>query len=1270
MPIPPDEIEVLLQKLREKEAQESNTASDLPAKVGEVAPVEEPKNPAVLAKDVAGMAAAGTKNWKHDQLLKDAGVAEHSEILVGANAEAKIAKGEATGDGDRGVPLNDAEKAAVAAAQERRADVEDTAEKAKLEEETPTAAKLPLRVIAGVTEAFVEPVRKLVGGGVGLGDSKIPKVGGTVGDLTDGLSQGAAGFGIAGKLLKVTNLLQKAGKVTTLARAKTVDSIAGSLSFDPYKGNIADILAEVPELRPVVEGLVVNQDDPAWLAYGKNVLQEMGVGTAADGLMAGLRGTVKVRKAYLTGGKKAADEELKVVSQEIDAALESSEWSNKVKEIAPDLFPASYRFNGSPPTLKEIEALRKQVKAEGITKVDPEAVEMLLDLQRKSASGDESGTAALAALTRNIKGEANLASAPKKAVPLVNPDVTPAPKEAKLSDTDLDEIIGKATLGSSPTGKPPTKPFNLNTWDTSDNAVRTIDAVASQLEGKVKGWTEVQTQDMVTTTAKELALDPSELWETLARDGDSLEKLSSRIVAYRSEIKSQADIVTDKATKLAAGVIDQTEFDEAAQSMANWMTMFKKVQQGSGRALQSFNIRPFSAQEIRAIAMTGGDVSKIRSIMDQRSVVRRVFDAGIAGWMNSILSGVRTMEANLVTNTGMTYLQPLERIAGGVLTNNSEATFKGMAQLFGLHRFYGDSLAMAKMSFDFEAPFLDRMSKADGNVSHDLSSKGLGIPEGSISNGMDHLFTVARTPMRTLTATDELYKQLNFRASMHAELLYEGFANQGLRGVELMSWVDETFKLGFDDAGKALTSKNHAALVKVYKIVGEELGNKIANMGDSSLKGAQDATFTTPLSKDTIGGSIGRVVQDASEALPPLRLINPFVRTPTNILRQAGMRLPAGLNFISKQMRADWEAGGVRRADAIGKTATAQMLWGASALAVTTGVITGGGPANPEARARLEATGWRPYSVKVDGKFIPYGRKEPFSYILGMAADFSEVSAALPESDINSLGAAMVFSVQKNITSSSYLKGMSNFLELLTNGVKIKSDGGVVGVSGWNRMVQSYANSLVPAILEDSAAIMGMDDPYQREVRSMMDSIKEGTPFFSSSLEPRRDVFGRPLVNTRNSPMGVFNSTNWGSENGDVTMQELAKLGGSVGAVPQKIEEGLIDLTKYKNEKGQSAFDRAGQMRAENDLKGRFDAIIGTEGFQALPPSHPKVLTDRENLVQKLFREEHKNNMSRLQSEFPKLRDDLIKLSRAKDLIKSGKTDDGNALLSALRGGK
>ena len=119
--------------------------------------------------------------------------------------------------------------------------------------------------------------------------------------------------------------------------------------------------------------------------------------------------------------------------------------------------------------------------------------------------------------------------------------------------------------------------------------------------------------------------------------------------------------------------------------------------------------------------------------------------------------------------------------------------------------------------------------------------------------------------------------------------------------------------------------------------------------------------------------------------LPGVKLIVPFIRTPTNILKFAMERTP--LAPIMKSVRADILAGGARRDTALARISMGSMAMAVTASYAAQGVITGGGPSDPALKSHLYNQGWQPYSVKIGDKYYAYGRLEPLGMMMGLAAD-------------------------------------------------------------------------------------------------------------------------------------------------------------------------------------------------------------------------------------------------------------------------------------------
>ena len=115
-------------------------------------------------------------------------------------------------------------------------------------------------------------------------------------------------------------------------------------------------------------------------------------------------------------------------------------------------------------------------------------------------------------------------------------------------------------------------------------------------------------------------------------------------------------------------------------------------------------------------------------------------------------------------------------------------------------------------------------------------------------------------------------------------------------------------------------------------------------------------------------------------------------------------------------------------------------LTGAYSLAQA-GIITGGGPTDYAERDRMRKTGWEPYSIKINDKYYPISRLDPFSQIAALASDFQYITNELSQAklspaereDFNTLSFFVAKSMFKNlvtmISDKTYLKSMGEMIK-------------------------------------------------------------------------------------------------------------------------------------------------------------------------------------------------------------------------------------------------
>jgi hypothetical protein len=78
-------------------------------------------------------------------------------------------------------------------------------------------------------------------------------------------------------------------------------------------------------------------------------------------------------------------------------------------------------------------------------------------------------------------------------------------------------------------------------------------------------------------------------------------------------------------------------------------------------------------------------------------------------------------------------------------------------------------------------------------------------------------------------------------------------------------------------------------------------------------------------------------------------------------------------------------------------------------------------------------------------------------------------------------------------------------------------------------------------------------DPVMRDADSIIDAMKERTPYFSKSLPPRRDFYGEPTVSSEHPILGLAMPINIKEEKPDAVIGEVLRLRVPLPAPPRWI---------------------------------------------------------------------------------------------------------------------
>jgi hypothetical protein len=317
---------------------------------------------------------------------------------------------------------------------------------------------------------------------------------------------------------------------------------------------------------------------------------------------------------------------------------------------------------------------------------------------------------------------------------------------------------------------------------------------------------------------------------------------------------------------------------------------------------------------------------------------------------------------------------------------------------------------------------------------------------------------------------------------------------------------------------------------------------------------ADTITFTKTL------GESGRKFQDFINATPGGRLIMPFIRTPANVLKEFGKRTI--LAPAMKEVREDFLAGGARRDMALARIATGNSALMYGAYLASQDVITGGGPTDPKLRA-IWREKYEPYSVKINGKWYPYGRLEPIGTVFGVAADYADFMKWAPRdidpADEDKMTFRALSAIMHNVGQKTFLRGIADFAEAFNDPVRY-------GGSYLEQFTSGIAQPLGSSFLRDVETAFDPElrdtrnDPREKigtkEFYAVLNEISNRTPGLSSDLPPRRNFWGEPIKAYEGSWLNAFNAFRPRSDRSDAAIDEILRLNMPI-SLPRRQVEGV-----------------------------------------------------------------------------------------------------------------
>ena len=653
--------------------------------------------------------------------------------------------------------------------------------------------------------------------------------------------------------------------------------------------------------------------------------------------------------------------------------------------------------------------------------------------------------------------------------------------------------------------------------ESEDELTSLIEAAGSAKFPDQRSWAEVKARtDTVAKVMEELK--PI----TEGRQGGVLSDVQlhgvSRIVST-----SFKDVERLMA-KVAAGTDTPEDLIKLANAKGTYEVMHSYLQGQSsevGRALNSLKMtgdaltdQNFAAYEKMTAGEQGGEwVNELKQWTD--AIAKRVEKGDTLGkamgsvhslikndkikmavefWKNNQLSGITTHAVNFASVAGhLAYEKAMVRplaagigairkgvVGGEQPIQGDEIVAPYYSAYVGLRGFVGlgwDNLKSGHSAFNA----VDKVEDS-GALKNFIDS----LPMSDTSKKVADYASSAS--FKLLTATDEAWRAVGFTQEMYG-LASRQASKEGLRGDLHVARMNEIL----DDPPFA--------------------------MYDQALTSAKQMTFTDLEDRGWIAAT-SKALRVMVGEIPPLQFIIPYINTPSNLLR-VGMEM-SPLAPVSKRLREDIAAGGVKADIAMAKMTMGMgmgvMFW----QAVESGVLSGSGPDDFAAQELLKADGWQPWAIQGENQVWTMERMDPFTkgakfteslgFFLG---EMDKAKYAATDEDKEDAFARGILYLVSGVMEDQWMEQASSFIKVLEGQETFdkyiaRTGAGFVPYHALASSINKFGQQGRPQLTQDSieSSILGM----------MEDQIKGNFPDLGQPnqhfVRPKRNWDGevhRPL---------------------------------------------------------------------------------------------------------------------------------------------------------------
>ena len=338
------------------------------------------------------------------------------------------------------------------------------------------------------------------------------------------------------------------------------------------------------------------------------------------------------------------------------------------------------------------------------------------------------------------------------------------------------------------------------------------------------------------------------------------------------------------------------------------------------------------------------------------------------------------------------------------------------------------------------------------------------------------LGTILRAPGERMVAPIHSFDRTVGYLTNRAQLIYRRAMSEGLDGEALNQRIAELEKDTPDDLVKAASAE--ATSQSLMGRPGEPTRRFLSFIRTE---------FDLPLLGRTQPGSF----------------VAPFISVVSNINRQAFLeRGPLGLLSKSFWENATGKNGTLAQDTSLAKMGLGIAVAGTAAGLLLQGKTTPAASSNYHQATVDEMVQGIPHGITIGNMSYQFNRLGIVGVMMAMATDVAYAGKAGLESDDYTKGVSLLLhSLGETFTQEGMMSGISDLLNAV-------DDPDRYGKNYLSNMLDSF----IPFSVGD-AQVAHLADPYQRDARGWLESVKNKIPGLTEDLQPKIDLFGQQVPN-------------------------------------------------------------------------------------------------------------------------------------------------------------